>query len=166
MRILLASDFFPPTPGGLEGHVQRLAEALIQRGHEVAVVTGTAKPNPLPGRAVILPVATMLSRTPQLFRDNARQYPPPFPDVIFRRTVRRLARWWHPDVIHAHGWCAFSCYWPGSPPLVVTLHDHGLRCPKKTLFRGVPSALPVAAPGVLRARAISRLRRDCRWLRS
>jgi glycosyltransferase involved in cell wall biosynthesis len=136
VRILLVSDFSPPTPGGLEAHVQRLAEALIRRGHEVAMVTGTAQPDSLPGLATMLSVETVLSRAPQLFRDKTRQFPPPFPDAIFRRTVRRLAGWWRPDVIHAHGWCAFSCYWPGSPPLVVTLHDHGLRCPKRTLFRG------------------------------
>ena len=135
MRILLVSDFFPPTPGGLEAHVQRLANALLQRGHDVAVVTGTAEPEPLPGAAVIIPTATLLSRIPHAFKDDARPYPPPCTDVTLRRTVRRLTNAWRPDVIHAHGWCAFSCYWPGSPPLVVTLHDHGLRCPKKTLLR-------------------------------
>lgn len=136
MRILLASDFFPPTPGGMEAHVKRLAEALIRRGHEIAVVTSTERPDPLPGRALIVPALTVLGRAPQLFRDGGRPYPPPFPDPSFRRAVRRLADRWHPDVIHAHGWCAFSCYWSGAPPLVVTLHDHGLRCPKRTLLRG------------------------------
>ena len=135
MRILLASDFFPPTPGGMEAHVQRLAEALILRGHEVAIVTGTAQPDPLPGRAVIIPTSTVLAQAPHLFRDGARPFPPPYPDALFRRSVRRIASWWRPDVIHAHGWCAFSCYWPDAPPLVVTLHDHGLRCSKKTLLR-------------------------------
>lgn len=135
VRILLVSDFSPPSPGGLEGHVQRLAGGLISRGHEVAMVTGTAQPDSLPGLEMILSVETVLGRAPQLFRDNTRQFPPPFPDAIFRSAVRRLAKWWRPDVIHAHGWCAFSCYWPDSPPLVVTLHDHGLRCPKRILFR-------------------------------
>jgi glycogen synthase len=135
MRILLASDFFPPSPGGMEAHVQRLANALIRREHEVAVVTCTPQPDPLPGSAAIVSAMTVLGRAPQLFREGGRPYPPPFPDASFRRTVSRLADRWQPDVIHAHGWCAFSCYWPGAPPLVVTLHDHGLRCPKKTLIR-------------------------------
>jgi glycosyltransferase involved in cell wall biosynthesis len=135
MKILLASDFFPPSPGGLEAHVQRLANALIRREHEVAVVTCTAQPDPLPGSAAIVPAMTVLGRAPQLFLEGGRPYPPPFPDVSFRRTVSLLADRWQPDVIHAHGWCAFSCYWPSAPPLVVTLHDHGLRCPKKTLIR-------------------------------
>lgn len=136
MRILLASDFFPPTSGGLESHVKRLAEALIRRGHEVAVVTCTPQPEFMSGGAMIVSASTVLSRTPQLFQDGERPFPPPFPDPSFRRAVRRLADKWQPDVIHAHGWCAFSCYWSGGPPLVVTLHDHGLRCPKKSLLRG------------------------------
>jgi glycosyltransferase involved in cell wall biosynthesis len=136
MRILLASDFFPPTSGGLESHVKRLAEALIRRGHEVAIVTSTAHPDPVMGEPATVSALTVLSRTPQLFRDSERPFPPPFPDPSFRRAVRRLADKWQPDVIHAHGWCAFSCYWSGAPPLVVTLHDHGLRCPKKSLLRG------------------------------
>ena len=135
MRILLACDFFPPSPGGLESHVQRLAEALIERGHEVAVVTGTVQPTVLSGRSTIVSAVTVLGRAPQLFQDGGRPFPPPFPDPSFRHAVRSLADRWQPDVIHAHGWCAFSCYWPGAPPLVVTLHDHGLRCPKRTLLR-------------------------------
>jgi glycosyltransferase involved in cell wall biosynthesis len=134
LRILLASDFFPPAPGGLEAHVRRLAEALIEQGHEVAVVTGTAQPAAVPG-ATLVPAQTVLSYLPGVFRDSGTPFPPPLPDAIFRRAVRGLAERWKPDVIHAHGWCAFSCYWPGSPPLVVTLHDHGLRCPKRTLLR-------------------------------
>jgi glycosyltransferase involved in cell wall biosynthesis len=136
VRILLVSDFFPPTPGGMESHVRRLAEALIDRGHEISVVTGTAHPDPLPGGAAVEFAPAILSRVPWVFDDGVRQYLPPFPDPVFGRAVRRVAESWQPDVIHAHGWCAFSSYWPDAPPLVVTLHDHGLRCPKRTLLRG------------------------------
>jgi len=135
LRILLVSDFSSPTPGGLESHVERLAGALIERGHAVALVTGTPHPDPLPGLSAIAPASTLLGRSPQLFHDNQRRFHPPFPDAIFRRAVRRVAEAWQPDLIHAHGWCAFSCYWPSAPPLVVSLHDHGLRCPKRTLLR-------------------------------
>jgi glycosyltransferase involved in cell wall biosynthesis len=136
VRILLVSDFFPPTPGGMESHVRRLAEALIDRGHEIAVVTGTYCPDPLPGGAIVEFSPTILSRVPWVFEDGARQYLSPFPDPVFSRAVRRVAESWQADIIHAHGWCAFSSYWPDAPPLVVTLHDHGLRCPKRTLLRG------------------------------
>jgi glycosyltransferase involved in cell wall biosynthesis len=135
MRILLVSDFFPPTPGGLEAHVQRLAVALLKRGHSVAIVTSTEQPDLLPQSAPIVSGSTILGRVPYIFQDKNRAFPPPWPDAIFRNTVRDVVKSWKPDVIHAHGWCAFSCYWPDSPPLVVTLHDHGLCCPKKSLLR-------------------------------
>jgi glycosyltransferase involved in cell wall biosynthesis len=136
VRILLVSDFFPPTPGGMESHVRRLAEALLDRGHEIAVVTGTDRPDPLSGGATAEFAPTILSRVPWVFEDRGRQFLSPFPDPVFGRAVRRMAESWQPDIIHAHGWCAFSSYWPGAPPLVVTLHDHGLRCPKRSLLRG------------------------------
>ena len=135
MRVLLASDFFPPSSGGMEAHVERLAKALIERGHEVAVVTATRRPAAVPG-ALTATASSTLAHLPRAFEDPDRAYPPPFRDPLFMQTVRRTAESWKPDVIHAHGWCAFSCYWSGSPPLVVTVHDHGLRCPKKTLLRG------------------------------
>ena len=128
--------FLPPTHGGLEAHVMRLAKALIERGHEIAMVTGTAQPESLPCPSPIVTAVTVLGRVPQLFQDGRRPFPPPFLDPSFRHAVRRLADRWKPDLIHAHGWCAFSCNWSGAPPLVVTLHDHGLRCPKRTLLRG------------------------------
>jgi glycosyltransferase involved in cell wall biosynthesis len=135
VRILLVSDFYPPSPGGLEGHVRRLAEALILRGHDVAVVSGTAHPDPLPGGAPMHYAPTILSNAPRIYANMAMHFPPPFPDLHFRRVVRQVAEAWRPDVVHAHGWCAFSSYWTDAPPLIVTLHDHGLRCPKRTLLR-------------------------------
>lgn len=136
MRILLVSDFFPPTRGGLEAHVQRLAETLVNSGHDVRVVTGTPNPDRRPDDVSIYYAPTILSRAPGIFHDGSVRYPPPFPDSAFRAVVRRVSESWRPDVIHAHGCCAFSSHWPGSPPLIVTLHDHGLRCPKRTLLRG------------------------------
>jgi glycosyltransferase involved in cell wall biosynthesis len=135
MRILLVSDFYPPTPGGLEAHVQRLAVALLRCGHSVAVVTSTVQPDPLPQGAPVISSPTILSRVPYMFQEKARAFPPPWPDPVLRKAVRSVADTWRPDIIHAHGWCAFSCYWDSSPPLVVSLHDHGLRCPKKSLLR-------------------------------
>jgi glycosyltransferase involved in cell wall biosynthesis len=137
VRILLVSDFIPPTPGGMESHVTRLGEALMERGHEIAVVSGTAQPDLLPDGATVEFAPTILSRVPWVFENGARQYLPQYPDPVFGREVRRMAESWKPDIIHAHGMCAFSSYWRDAPPLVVTLHDHGLRCPKRTLLRGM-----------------------------
>ena len=40
-RIAIVSDFFHPRLGGVELHLYSLAQALLQRGHTVIVVTGT-----------------------------------------------------------------------------------------------------------------------------
>lgn len=41
MRIVLISDCFSPRVGGIETHVEQLANALCRAGHEVRVVTAT-----------------------------------------------------------------------------------------------------------------------------
>jgi glycosyltransferase involved in cell wall biosynthesis len=149
MRILLVSDFYPPTPGGLEAHVRRLAEALARRRHSVAVVSGTSQPHTLPADAPAYYAPTTFSRVPGLYANKGLRYPPPFPDPAFRQTVRQVAESWQPDIIHAHGWCAFSSYWTGGPPLIVTLHDHGLRCPKRTLLRARNECSTGIGPGCM-----------------
>jgi glycogen(starch) synthase len=146
MRVLLVSDFYPPTPGGLEAHVRRLAEALLRRGHDVAVVSGTRHPDLLSGDASFHYASTILSSAPGLYQNKGLQFPTPFPDPIFRQAVRQAAESWKPDIIHAHGWCAFSSYWTGAPPLIVTLHDHGLRCPKRSLMRANKECISGSGP--------------------
>jgi glycosyltransferase involved in cell wall biosynthesis len=137
LRILLVADFYPPDPGGLEAHAQRLARALTARGHEVAVATvGEAGPPEADGVSVAR-WPTSIGRLRPLYRDGSRPFHPPWPDPGFTRRLRRLAAAFRPDVVHAHGWSAFSALAACGPgaPLVVTLHDYGLYCPKKTLLR-------------------------------
>jgi glycosyltransferase involved in cell wall biosynthesis len=140
LRILLVADFYPPDSGGLEAHARRLARALLTRGHEVAVAT-VAGGAGLPAMDDGVRVArwpTSVGRLKPLYRDRSRPFHPPWPDPAFTRRLGRLAAAFRPDVVHAHGWCAFSALAASRPdaPLVVTLHDYGLRCPKKTLLRG------------------------------
>jgi len=138
LRILLVADFYPPEPGGLEAHARRLARALVTRGHEVTVATvgGGAGPPEADGVSVAR-WPTSVGRLRPLYRDGSRPFHPPWPDPAFTRRLGRLAAAFGPDVVHAHGWCAFSALAACGPgaPLVVTLHDYGLRCPKKTLLR-------------------------------
>lgn len=44
MKVLLHCVYFPPEVGGLESHVYYLARGLVERGHEVAVVTSRSLP--------------------------------------------------------------------------------------------------------------------------
>ena len=133
------SDFYPPAPGGLEAHVRRLAHALRRTGHTVAVVAGGPARDPVDddGVAVYHP-GLSLDRLPAAFQDSAHRFHPPWPDHSFQRGVSRVLDRFAADVVHAHGWCQFSAAAAadGRVPVVVTLHDYGVRCPKKNLLRG------------------------------
>ena len=139
MRVLLVADFYPPAPGGLEAHVQRLAGALAARGHGVAVAAvGEGSGGGAVDGVQLERWPTSLGRLRPLYRQASRPFHPPWPDPAFVRRLRSLVGRFRPDVVHAHGWCAFSALAARQAdiPLVVTLHDYGLRCPKKTLLRG------------------------------
>ncbi len=137
MRVLLVADFYPPAPGGLEAHVRRLAHALAARGHDVEVVAGAHAAQPaavrhdVDGGVPVHRVPVALSRL--VYRGRA--FHPPWPDGAFRHAIGRVLARFDADVVHAHGWSAFSAA-ALDRPVVVTLHDYGLRCPKKTLLRG------------------------------
>lgn len=138
MRVLLVADFYPPAPGGLEAHVRRLAHALVRRGHDVEVVAGAHASHPAhrhddDGGIAVHRVPVAVSRL--VYRGRA--FHPPWPDAAFRHAIGRVLARFDADVVHAHGWSAFSAASFGARrPVVVTLHDYGLRCPKKTLLRG------------------------------
>lgn len=150
MRVLLLSDFYPPTVGGVEQHVQTLARELAGRGHTVSV--GTVATG---GRAIeaqddrganVFSLPTTLSRLPSAYREATRPFAPPAPDPELTLNLARLVRRVRPDVVHAHGWIIHS-YIPIHPavgvPLVATLHDYGLVCAKRSLvYRGATCSGP------------------------
>jgi glycosyltransferase involved in cell wall biosynthesis len=141
MKVLLVADFYPPAPGGLEAHVRRLGQSLVRAGHRVAVVAGRGAEAGsmafLDGDVAVHLAGTGLERLPLAYQRAGRAFHPPWPDTVFRRRLRGVVDAFDPDVLHAHGWCAFSAVaCAGRRPVVVTLHDYGLRCPKKNLLRG------------------------------
>ena len=155
MRVLMLSDFYPPTVGGLERHVQGLAHELARRGHDVAVAmlqqgredahetgTGTGAASCEehgPGSVVRLYRIAGWSRAlAPFYEDRARSFHPTVPDPGSMATLRRVVAAERPHIVHAHGWMLYSFLplkrWSGAH-LVVTLHDYGLVCAKKTLLR-------------------------------
>jgi glycosyltransferase involved in cell wall biosynthesis len=69
--------------------------------------------------------------------DPEHFFHPTCPDPALVRRLQELVEEVRPDVIHAHGWILNSCLslvLPRSTTLVVTLHDYGLVCAKKTLI--------------------------------
>jgi glycosyltransferase involved in cell wall biosynthesis len=131
------ADFYPPAPGGLEAHVRRLGQELRRAGHDVAVVAGGHRASTMDDDGVPVHVVPTGIGPPMLYQQPGRAFHPPWPHPGFRRALAAAIDRYDPDVVHAHGWCQFSAAAAaGRRPVVVTLHDYGLRCPKKNLLRG------------------------------
>lgn len=150
LRVLVVSDFFPPAPGGMERHVEALADVLTARRHEVRVVTtGPAEgigPHPYQVEVAALRFGGHRWPSPR----TGRAFPPPWPDAGLVGCLERAVALVRPDVVHAHGWCAYSASRVGrraGVPVVVTLHDYGFLCPLRTLVRGGRICGRTAGPG-------------------
>jgi len=152
MEVLLVTDGYPPTPGGLEGHVGLLARFLHGAGHSIRVVTASpVEDNDDPW--TVLSAPTRLANIPGLHQGALRQLPPPWPDRGVMDGVARCVATKRPDVIHSHGWCAASAGRVAQAqgiPHVVTLHDYGLLCPMRTLLNNGASCSHTASLGCLR----------------
>ncbi len=117
MNIALVSPGYPPTLGGVESHVGRLADGLAARGHRVEVFTarrGIRRPSSAPAGGVLVHIypawrTTSLSAAPRVVVAAARQR-------------RRF------DLIHVHSFHAssgFAAALGGPVPVVFTPHYHG-----------------------------------------
>ena len=116
MRVVLASDWWPPRLGGIESQMADLAGVLASRGHQVHVLTTTDNPVPIPGVAVervpLPKIGHLAAPDPRRLRDIANR-------------LEQLT----PDVMHAHG--MFSSFALGTTvaahrlgvPSVFTVHS-------------------------------------------
>ena len=145
MRLVMLTQFYPPVLGGLERHVKDLSEALVARGHEVAVVTlrqgGWGEEMPVyeevQGVRLYRIRGTVSRAEKVLFVDERRSYAPPFPDPELVLAIRQVLAQERPQIVHAHNWLSFSYlplkHWSGAK-LVITLHEFGLSCGKWTFI--------------------------------
>lgn len=137
----MISDFYPPIIGGLERHVKSLAEGLSARGHAVTVCT--LKSDHLPtfekqNGVKIIRIDGFFQNVPFLFADRSKRYHPPIQDLLITRKLKKLIEEIRPDIIHVHGWILHSVLPLKKEygiPIVVTLHDYGLFCPKKSITK-------------------------------
>lgn len=146
MRVLVASQFYPPVSGGQEQHVRNLAQALAARGTEVEVVTvatdgeeGTVLDGAVPVHR--LGTSTQLAGRvmSRLYSDPARPHLPPIADPRLRAGIGRLLAGGSFDLLHAHDWIVNSAIGPANRravPVVLTLHEYGHVCATKRLVRG------------------------------
>jgi len=148
VRLIELTDMYQPAIGGLERFVLLLSEGLASRGHEVHVVTSA-----VPGLAAVERSAGVtVHRIPLLYQklaprlgeDTARPFHPPAPDPLFRRLLAEVVQEVKPDVIHAHAWSVFSCLARAFPPtpVLVTAHDYGLVCARKSLVHRSGASCP------------------------
>ena len=151
MRILIATDHFPPFIGGAHRQAQLIARAMAERGHEVAVVTpwhgGLPRREEQDGVSIHR-VRQLRTLFPFLVRDRVQRHQTPFPDPVTVAGLRGLVRDFEPEVIHAYGWLAFSLAFALGRrriPMLVSARDYGYFCATRTLLRkGSPCSGPAA----------------------
>ena len=95
MRIMMFSHGYLPTLSGVTLVVQKIARAMVQRGHEVTVVTASDKHMPYQSEDQ----GVCLQRV--LGIPNPFWWEGPFP-YISPSAIRRLADEYKPNVIHIH----------------------------------------------------------------
>lgn len=135
MRILTASDVYPPEPRGGARFAQLIARHLSQRGHQVAVCTtafpGLDKCTEEDGLRVYR-LHGLFSRIPFLYQVREGRFPPPLKDVLLFRGLRKVLDEFRPDVVLAQGWIVSSlvpALGRDSTPLVMNLTDYRAICP-------------------------------------
>jgi glycosyltransferase involved in cell wall biosynthesis len=95
MRILMFSHGYPPTLSGVTLVVQKIARAMVQRGHEVTVVTASERHLPYQSEDQ----GVRLLRVFGIPNPGWWEGPIPF---ISPRAIRKLADQYQPDIIHTH----------------------------------------------------------------
>jgi glycosyltransferase involved in cell wall biosynthesis len=143
VRILMLTQFYPPTIGGEERHVRNLSIELAARGQAVAVATLWQEGLPeyeCDQGVRIYRIRGSMQRMSFLFSEKGRQHAPPFPDPEILWALRGIITRERPNIIHAHNWIVHSFtplkLW-SKAKLVVTLHDCSLLCAtKRFMYQG------------------------------
>lgn len=144
MRILLASDHYPPFIGGAHRQTQLLGKELRARGHQVAVATGW-HPG-LPAREDDGGVPVHRFRQVRTIWEGEAERPqqrhqPPYPDPAAIGGLRSLIAEFRPDVVHSYGWISYSvaAALAGKDiPMLLSARDYGYSCATRSLvYRGI-----------------------------
>jgi glycosyltransferase involved in cell wall biosynthesis len=120
--------------------VETLSRELVRLGHAVTVVTlqtGNSPAEETIDGIKIVRIRGWSTALSVLYADSGRPFHPTAPDPGAMAALRRVLGQERPDIVHSHGWLQYSyapLYSPRrGPGHVVTLHDYGLVCAKKTL---------------------------------
>ena len=149
VRIVLLNTLYAPHfVGGAERSVQSLAEALVATGHEVSVISTQARAGVR--QACINGVKVYYVGLKNLYWPFGAGKAAPLKPLwhaldsynpAMARAVAALLDAEQPDLVHTHNLAGFSvAVWQTVKtqrlPLVHTLRDYYLLCPRSTMFRG------------------------------
>lgn len=145
MRILLLCHGHPPdSVGGVEQHVAGLAQALVAAGHQVHVLARSHLPGTPQGETVLGPtgnprVSRIAYRWEQVDSLAAIYHCAPMAAGVRRFLQARAAAGEAFDVAHVHHLTGLSTdslavLREAGLPVVLTLHDYWLFCPRGQMF--------------------------------
>lgn len=117
MDILQVTPRYPPQSGGVESHVQQISERLVDRGHDVTVVTADARKE---GKQRDQQNGVVVRRYQSLAPNDA---------IHFCPQITTAVRASDAEIVHAHNYHSlpliFAALGAGSRRFVVTTHYHG-----------------------------------------
>ena len=117
MNILQVTPRYPPQSGGVETHVKEISERLVDRGHEVTVVTADGG---MEGERREVRNGVSVRRYRSLAPGDAMHVCPQISAAVRRSEA---------DVVHAHNYHSFPLFFAalgvGDRKFVVTTHYHG-----------------------------------------
>ena len=152
MKVGIVCPYTWDVPGGVQQHIRDLAEALIELGHTVSVISPADEDTPLPdyvvpaGRAVPVPYNGSVARLAFGFLSASR--------------VRRWVKEGNFDVLHVHEPAAPSlsllACWVASGPIVATMHTAN---PKSRVMHAAGPALLTALEKINGRIAVSEVAR-------
>jgi glycosyltransferase involved in cell wall biosynthesis len=150
LRILIASDHYPPFVGGVQRQTRALALEFAERGHEVCVATVWQDDLAAVETKDGFPVHRLrqLRTLPVITGRPRRRHQPPFPDPVTVWQLRRLIARFEPDVIHSSGWfnyAAAAAVLGKDVPLVASVREYGLSCANASMLH---KGRPCAGPGL------------------
>ncbi len=146
MRVLLTAHGLPPSSvAGVEVYTARLARALHELGHEVAVLTAVhdlAAPPLEVRRRSLGPVPVIEVVNARLAGDLAASYRPPGLEGVLARLVAEL----RPECVHVQHLLnlstgLFAAARAQGARLLFTLHDYWLSCPRDGLRQRADGAI-------------------------
>jgi glycosyltransferase involved in cell wall biosynthesis len=121
MRIMMFSHGYLPTLSGVTLVVQKIARAMVQRGHKVMIVTASERSLPYLSQDQ----GVYLHRVWGIPNPTWWEGPIPF---ILPSSIRKLAEKFQPDVIHTHenallSYLLLSVHWDKRPAFIASCYS-------------------------------------------